>query len=267
MGTYQEASRKIKVLFLENGVSGGGSFEGLYQIVTRLNPEVFYPIVVFVNRTHFYQKLREKRIKVFIVKDLLYSVKTGIWIKRLITKLNTLIELLLPFWAVYFEYVIHLPSIIALKKIIKQYEVDIIHLNNQSLRDLYGIIVAQKTGIPCLSHLRSVRVSRVNPYKIRFINSQVSKFVANSNFTRNYWVEIGIVEEKIITLYNAIEFSTVRPLNVKKEWRLSENIKVIVGCVGNLVDSKGQEFLILAFADVLKKKTSVFTYDSGGRRI
>lgn len=243
---------KINILFIENGISGGGSFESLYQIVTHLNPELFQPIVIFANETHYYQKLIQRHINAFVLCDPVYSVRTNIWLRRMLLRFNRVLERCFPFLAVYSDCLIHLPTIIAVSKMVKKYKIDVIHLNNQCVRDLFGVSVSRRTGVACISFLRSVRVSGINPHKIRFLNRHVGKFIANSNFTRKFWSGLGISPARISTLYNAIECDAPGPIDIRSEWRIPDKLKFIIGCVGNLSDSKGHDFLIAAFRRVLE---------------
>ena len=244
---------KIHILFLENGVSGGGSFESLYQLVTHIDPERFRPIVVFVNRTAFYDRLKERNIDAFLIKDPVYSITSNRLIKGFILKLNALIEKYFSVLGVFFDGLIHFPAITSLERIVERHDIDLIHLNNQSIRDLYGVILARRTRTPCVSHLRSVRTKIANPRKIGFLNHHVSRFIANSSFAQTHWINLGIPSDKITTVYNGIDCIQVEPLNIRREWGISDRFTFILGCVANLVDSKGHAFLLTAFEQVLKK--------------
>ncbi len=43
----------INILYLETGVTGGGSFESLYEQVRELDREKFAPVVVFLNESKY----------------------------------------------------------------------------------------------------------------------------------------------------------------------------------------------------------------------
>jgi glycosyltransferase involved in cell wall biosynthesis len=123
------------------------------------------------------------------------------------------------------------------------------HLNNHPLRDFYGVLAAKRLGIPAVSHLRSVRAGHVNSLKIDFLNTHVSRFIANSDFTRRHWVSLGLDDAKMTTVHNAIGPADVATLDIRREWGIKT--RFVVGCVGNLSDSKGQDVLLRAFRQVL----------------
>ena len=49
----------INVLFVESGVTGGGSFESLYQHLRVIDREQFSPVVVYLNETPFVKRVEE----------------------------------------------------------------------------------------------------------------------------------------------------------------------------------------------------------------
>ncbi|MBI4135748.1 glycosyltransferase [Candidatus Uhrbacteria bacterium] len=231
------------ILFLENGVYGGGSFESLFLLVKHLDKGRFRPVVVFVNRTGWFERTRSLGIPTYLINDPVYSkIRPRIFVRFLIV-----CKKLLPASMLTVERLLHRGTIRALRELIKEHKVDLLHLNNQSLRDLYGVIAAQDMKIPCVSYLRSARVGSVPAMVARYLNTHVAQFVANSQFTTIYWQKLGIDHSKIRISYNAIENVPITPFDVRKEWKIDPGVTYVIGCVGNLTEGKGQEFLIRAF--------------------
>lgn len=245
------------ILFLENGTHGGGSFESLFQLITNLDPMRFRSVVVFVNRTVFYDRIKGLGIPVFLLNDSLYSLGDKKFLTRFKVQCLIMAGRLLPSGRLVGERMLHRGAIAAVCNIIKEYRVDLIHLNNQSLRDLYGVIAASDMHVPCVSHLRSARVEVLPSCVVRFLNENVAQFVANSNFAKSYWERLGIDPDKIDVVYNAIGETKVIPMDVRRQWGIDPTVKYVIGCVGNLAEGKGQEFLIHAFQKVLKDEPSV----------
>ena len=235
------------ILFLENGVYGGGSFESLFLLVTHLDKMLFRPVVVFANRTIFYDRLKERGIAVVLLNDSLYSRGKKRMVKRIFVKLLLIAKQLFPWGALTIEGILHRDSIRALCDLVKKYNVHLIHLNNQSVRDLYGVIAARQMKIPCVSYLRSARTSYLPHAVAHFLNDNVAQFIANSNFAKTYWQGLGIDSAKITVVYNAIENMPAAVLNVRTEWGIDPAVKYVIGCVGNLTEGKGQEFLMRVF--------------------
>lgn len=243
------------ILFLENGTSGGGSFEVLFQCVAHLDKTRFRPVVVFVNKTVFYDRLRMLGISVCMIDDPVYTQtrKKQLWLRAWVRVL-LYIKRLLPGSALIADRLLHRPTIRALCALIKQYKIDLVHLNNQSLRDLYGVIAASSMKVPCVSHLHSARITRITSSVKRFLNTQVAHFIANSRFTKWRWESVGLIPVNIALVYNAIGEAVVTPLALREEFGILPSIKYVIGCVGNLAEHKGQAFLIRAFQKVLQEE-------------
>lgn len=245
------------ILFLENGTYGGGSFESMLQLVTHLDRSRFTPVVVFVNKTVFYDRLKEKDILVYVIEDRVYSqTDKSAWQHGYI-RLLTSIKQLLPSCTLIIERLLHRSAIHALQQIIHTHGVDLIHCNNQSARDLYGVIVASALGIPCISHLRSARVTTLSAVAVRFLNYHVTLFIANSEFTKKWWSELGIEQEKITVVYNAAPDTPTAVRHVRQELGIDPSVTYVVGCVGNLAEGKGQEFLIRTWTQIVGQEPSI----------
>ena len=240
------------ILLLENGVSGGGSFEAVHQLATHLDPDRFRVVVVFVNETHYLQQLRAAGVPAFLLSDPVYSTQSAAWRRRLRGAPGRVARRWLPVSAVRAERFAHAPTMRALERIVRAEAVQVVHVNNQPLRDAYGIMTARRLGLPCVSHLRSVRVGRVNRSALRYVNRHATRFIANSEFTRREWIAYGLDPSKIDTIHNAIAPSPVAPLDVRREWGIAT--RHVIGCVGNLVDSKGQASLLRAFHLLLRQE-------------
>jgi len=134
--------------------------------------------------------------------------------------------------------------------------ITLIHLNDQIHRDLFGVFVSKSLGIPCISHLRSMRheprLTRCDLLLTNCLNEEVSAYLANSQATRQYWMEQGIDPAKIILVYDAIPKSPVKSLNIRRIWQIDPTVRFIVGCVANLSEAKGHSFLLEAHAEFVR---------------
>ena len=50
---------KTSVLFIETGMTGGGSFESLYQLISNLDKDKFHPTVMYLNSTPYIEKMEK----------------------------------------------------------------------------------------------------------------------------------------------------------------------------------------------------------------
>ncbi|MBN1548051.1 MAG: glycosyltransferase family 4 protein [Syntrophaceae bacterium] len=247
------AKEKImkRVLFIETGVSSGGSFESLFLILKHLNRSKYQPSVLFLNETRYLQRCRDLGMPVYLVNDSIYTVKRNSAIKKSIYKFSNLCTKALPSYQHYLESIIHRSTIERVVDIIRQENIDLVYLNDHIARDYFGMIAAMKCGVPCISHLRSVALETYSRYKVHRANAHVSAFIANSEATRRYWSEWGIDPSKMSVIYNiAPEMET--STNTANMAALSQPHAKVVGCLSRLVSWKGVGVLIDAFGRLLR---------------
>ena len=263
---------KTGILLLENGSAGGGSFEAIRQIAGHLNQDRYRLVVSFVNETSFLHMLRSMNAQVHLLQDPVYSLKRSGHARSVLLRVHSAVDRWLPIAGVGIEKVVHAATSRELRRIVKQNDIEILHLNNHGLRDFYGVLLALELQIPCISFLRSVstRRVRVTRKKVSFLNQHVSRFVANSEFTRQHWIDLGLEAKKITTLHNAIDSVAVEPLALHQEWGVSS--RFVIGSVGRLEHtdsySKGQAFLLHAFKYVLEEEPdcTLLLIGDGGER-
>ena len=89
-----------------------------------------------------------------------------------------------------------------------------------------------------------------------FFNIFSTKVIAVSNSVRSYWIESGLVSEKIITIYNGFNFK----FKTKKKLSKSE----IVFCnISRIIPYKGHLFLIELFNELSKHRNDLILYIIG----
>lgn len=236
------------VLYVESGTWGGGSFESLYQQLRVINRDKFRPVVVYLSENRYFELVKELDIPVYILTDWIYSVWIPRYIRGLLGRIDIFLDKHFPFLYILFVRFIHHGLIYRLQDIVQKEKIDLIHLNDQINRDLFGVIVAEKTGITCISHLRSMRGVKFDKVRAGYVNQIVSSFIANSNATKKYWASVGISSNLIKVVYNAIVDECVQPIEIRNTWKLDIRFTHIVGCVGNLNSAKGYSFLLRSFA-------------------
>lgn len=240
-----------RILFLENGVSGGGSFVGLAQIVTHLDRQAFDPLVVFVNETPFVERLRSAGVTTIVLRDPLYSMANTGSLRHVTGYLRALghrMGIAVP----HIERGIHGPTMRALTALMRAMNVSILHCNNNPIRDYYGIAAAHQLRIPCVSHMRSLRIGNASRRLAPAMISGVARFVANSQHTATFWAErVGVPRSHTVVIPNAVSMDIPAPIDIHGWW--TGGPRVVIGCVANFTDGKGQEFLLEAFADAARR--------------
>ena len=250
----------ISVLFVESGRTGGGSFESLYQHLRVIDRGRFRPVVVSLNHNYWVRAVRELGVPVHVLVDGLYSRHAPPRMRRVAAELRLRalqIGRLIP--SAYLKIIpwIHRPLIDSLTRLVRSEGIDILHLNVQVYRDLFGLFAARKTGAICISHLRSADPRTRHEFRrsmAAFSNDVVAGFIANSNMTAEYWWERGIAPGKTWIVHNAIPPSESTPFDVRETWRIADRSAFIVGCVAPLRNRiKVDEFLVRGFARFLKR--------------
>ena len=143
-----------------------------------------------------------------------------------------------------------------LSRLLREKKIDILHCQKHK-PTMYGAIAAFLAGrIPVIAHIHGL--GRTRTFQRRLANwillRRVSKIIAVSDSVRqdilqtNWWLN----PEKIITVRNCVNIEVIdRQRNNRKEARTKLGISpddFVFGTVGRLVLTKGQRFLIDAFA-------------------
>ena len=83
-----------------------------------------------------------------------------------------------------------------------------------------------------------------------FFNIFSNKVIAVSNSVRNYWIDNGLLKEKVITIYNGFSF------NFKTEKKLI-NSDLVFCNISRIIPYKGHLFLIELFNELSKYKNDL----------
>ncbi len=240
------------VLFIESGVSGGGSFQSLHQLVSGLDRARFAPVVAYVNETEWLERMRGLGVPAHLLFDRVYTKTVPWFVQKRLERMVKAAHRRVPFLADRVLRFCHGPLLKSLARLVREHDVDLIYLNDQIDRDLFGVYAARDAGLPLVSHLRSMNGENMNPARAALANGQVSTYVANSAVTRDYWVGRGLDPDKCLVVHNGVPGDPVEPLDLRQEYGVPEGHQVI-GCVARLVPVKNHETLIRAFALLQKK--------------
>lgn len=251
LGEKREA--KFRILFFESGTSGGGSFQSLYEYLASVDLTQYHPVVVFLNRTEFVRKMRALGCEVYLLFDFLYSKYPQNRLSKYVTRLGSFIDSRIPNLYLDFARLIHWPAVRSLLKIIRNEDIRLVHANDQIGRDLMALFAARQARIPCISHLRSTRGGGFDRKRADYANRTVSTFIANSRHTRTFWQNRGLCKAKIVVVYNGMREVAFEPGNWRGRGWAPENVRHLIGCVGNFHGGKGHAFLIRSFGSFYRE--------------
>lgn len=126
---------------------------------------------------------------------------------------------------------------------------DIIHTN--SARDDIGCYINKKYKTPHIMHIREFADSDFDCISFRFnyvsfYNKYTTKYISISNAVKCHWVDKGIKEEKVATIYNGIHYEdvTISSDDDKK----ASDIHMFIA--GGVYPTKGQHLAIEAIGQL-----------------
>lgn len=160
-------------------------------------------------------------------------------------------------------------SAVKLIRIIRNYEIDIIHAHYIIPPALSSFIASKVTGKPyyVTVHGSDVMILSSNPILrpvFRKILNNAKKVIVVTEALRDRLLRVGIDRDKIDVIYNSVDTSRFNP-HVKSSFReeagIRKNEKLIL-FVGNLVPQKGVEYLIKA--KYLMKNPAKLVITGGG---
>lgn len=244
-----------KILYLEAGSVFGGSFISLLELLNGISRDKYQPIVIFYIDNPALEKLRRKGVKCYLLKISPFQRILRICLGKFIGAGNRLPPNRLIDYGTFILRILQcVPQILNLIKIIQRERIDTVHLNNQVIYNLDGVIACYLTKTKCISHLRSLR--KVRRVEAKIANRVVGKFIAISAAVKDNYLTQGISTEKIVIIHNAKVIPPRLLLEneneVRKRYGISHTHKV-VGIVGRLIAVKGHKYFLEAASEVSKQ--------------
>ena len=131
-----------------------------------------------------------------------------------------------------------------------QNKIDLVYTNTSTL--ISPSIASKLSGIPSIFHVHEIPVSSklYTKFLVTFFNFFLSKVISVSNAVRNYWIDNGVLKEKIIRIYNGFNF------NFNTEKNLSKS-QIVITNISRIIPYKGHLFLIELFNELSKFKNNL----------
>ena len=170
------------------------------------------------------------------------------------------------------------PSLVfKIARIIRERKIDIVHCQRHK-PTVYGTLAAYLTGknVKVISHVRGL--NRTRNLRRRLLNRvlfrRITSIIAVSNGVREDIVmsNSAAVREKVVTVYNGINVELFVDCKLTRRQArtrlgLPENGGTVYGTVGRLVETKGQEVLLKAFAKMYGKCAESWLLLAGAGRL
>lgn len=215
----------------------GGATHSFLEMVTALKSLGVCPIVCTSEHDYINVYLDEQGIRNISIghKTVLRPMSSN-WLKKPLR----LIKHGLIFY--YSEW----QALRKLKKNIDFSLVDLVHTN--SARNDIGCFINKKYGIPHIMHIREFADADFDCISLRkdyinLFNKYTTKFISISNAVKKHWVYKGIINEKVITIYNGIHFEDI---SISSDDDKKSSFKMVF--VGGIVPTKGQKLSVEAIS-------------------
>lgn len=119
--------------------------------------------------------------------------------------------------------------------LIKMHNIELIHLNDQPMRNFSGFMAARKTKISVMSHIRTMNTFGFSKAFSQYALRSKVHFIAISHAVKKIWSDAGIDEKNISVIYN--------PVIVPNAYQHADK-KYDLIYVGRLTEGKGLVSLI-----------------------
>lgn len=215
---------KFHILYVENfsEIIGGGQIS-LLALLEKLDKELFNPIVVCPSRGSLPEALKRLNIEVKIIE--MHRLKR-------------------------FPILNVVKSILRIRKLIREKNIDLIH-SNGSRACFYAGIAARLERIPLIWH---VRIADRDNLLDRILAGLSAQIIAISEAVNRRFIWMKDRKAKVKTIYNGIDLarfnSSLSGEKIRKEFGLALQVP-LVGAVGRLDWYKGYPYLLKAARKVV----------------
>ena len=141
-------------------------------------------------------------------------------------------------------------STFVIRSFILKNKIDLVYTNTSTL--ISPTIASKLSGIPSIFHVHEIPVSSklYTRFLAIFFNTFSSKVISVSNAVSNYWIENGLLKEKIIKIYNGFNFNFSTDKNLSKS-------QIVFTNISRIIPYKGHLFLIELFNELSKFKNNL----------
>ena len=214
-----------RVLYLHGVGEIGGAERALLSILERLNRELWVPLVACPVEGSFAIEVRALGVPTY--------------------------PMLFPAWRKLNHLCKRLPAIWKLSKLLQEIQPAILHVN-----DLYwvpqAIQASKHSSAPVIATIRqNLHPTRIRQYQL----DRADYLIALSSKTRGTLLEEGVPPARVRIIPTGVDIDRLTAESNGTAVRGSLGIPPeapVIGCLANVLEIKGQDILLFAFADVAK---------------
>ena len=227
--------RPYNILYIQGVTRPGGSIQSLLALLNGLDKEMFNPVVITAKKSDLTRELDGLDVDTEIIK-------MGMWRKG--------------------KSFLRIPvSIFLIQRLIRKKRIDLVH-SNTLWDNPYGVIPARRRKIPSVCHLRNTFTKdKVKKYYLPRADAVIC---VSDEIKRCIGKQEG---ERAVTIYNGVDIKkfndSVKGEEIRKKFGIGKN-DFLIGVVGRVDRTKGQELLIEAFASLAGKYENIKLIVVGG---
>ena len=148
--------------------------------------------------------------------------------------------------------------------IIRKYQINVVHVHQGNLMPFYSLIKILCPKIKIYLTIHDTYIySELSYINQKLANIVCNKIIAISDAVANDMRNHGALQEKIVRVYNGVDFNKFPIRKRGEEYNNREKIKII-NVARFVPKKKGQDLLIKALAEIKKKGYSAQIYFVGG---
>ncbi len=156
----------------------------------------------------------------------------------------------LNFFGLLNRFVFIIKSTIQIKKIIIKNKIDIVYTNTSTV--VSPTFAAFLSKIPSIFHVHEIPFGSnlYTKFLIKIFNLFSKKIIAVSHSTRDFWIQKGVIKNKIKVINNGFDFDFSTNKKTNKN-------KVVFTNISRIIPYKGHLFLIDLFNEIFKKRNDL----------
>ena len=214
----------------------GGSHQAQYDLVTRLDPDRWKPLVLFYQDNVFAERLRAEGHDVFVFDELRAK---ELAIRHTRGRLRKWIDFA--------------AAVVRRVRFLRQERVDLVHLNNTPVLGWSDWLPAARLlGIPCITSIMAIPEPVASRLKRRIMSS-FDRYLPDSHFIVDMWAMWGLPAERMQVIHHGVDIEALRgkvgrsPDSIRRELEVPPE-RLLVAMVGNIRPWKGQHVVLKALS-------------------
>jgi glycosyltransferase involved in cell wall biosynthesis len=250
-------TRPIQILLLDTGKEWGGGTNSMLELLKRIDRSRFHITCLFYNdypkgqSSSLSQELGKIGVELKVVpqrkqpawakwaKELARGVFA--WNRALRNRLVAKIE---HCWRV-------LPNARCIVEELQRGGYDLLYMNNQPKSNLEGYLAAEMVGVPVVQHCRIEPL--MDAATSALVSRRARRVIGVSNGVVETLIAAGVAQEKCVAVLNGIDPEQPLPDGQAVRERLGlQPHEIVFGAVGQLIERKGNRYLLEAAAALIR---------------